>query len=508
MPGNDDDLMSYKTAQGTLYLFLSTILTSATSSIFFMFIARYLPTISAFGLISGLQLLINMCVIFAGLGLTNAATRFMSYYFGADKHDTAREVSILIFRIGLFSSLAISTTLYLLASPIAVLLFHDNHYTYMVQLASIDIFFLSMVSFFISILYSLQEFKRIFLISVCTAFIKCGTAFLLLISGMGISGILTGYIVGDAICFLAFLIVLKIPILKNTKERLMRTLFSYSLPLFGSSTLTFLSTNVDYYLVLILTSLSIAGIYSPAVLIGVVLLMILTSLEQTLLPYFSRLYGKSDMDSLRNKSIVVSRYLFLIYLPLGFATFACSPVLITGIFGERYAESVYPAMIIILAITLTSIGTVFNNVLKSVGRTSIFLISTLSAVTVQLLISIFTIPSFGAIGAAMARSSAYAIMLIVPAIRLKQVAGLPYDMSALQNGLVGSVAIAFIILILNSIFDNPFSLLISLPVAFLSYLVILRIMRAMNSNDFEVMNNIFPGKIKWPLIIITKIVLQ
>jgi len=506
--GKADDKLPYKAAQGTLYLLVSTILTSTFGAVFFIFIARFLPSISDVGLISALQLLTSMGIIFAGLGLTNAATRFMSYYFGAEKQDIARDVSIVIFRIGLLSSITVSILTYLFASSIASLLFHRTEYTHLIQLVSVDIFLLSMISFLVSILYSLHEFKRIATISIITAIIKTGVAFILLISGMGISGIVIGYIIGDCISLLAFAYILRTPIFKTSRQRIMTTLFKYSLPLYGSSILTFLSTNVDYYLVLILSTLSIAGVYSVAILIGTVLLMILTSLEQTLLPFFSQLYGKTDIESLKNMSTVVSRFLFLIYLPLGFAAFASCPLIITGIFGERYFESIYPSMIIVLGITLTSIGTVFNNVLKSVGHTRIFFVSTLCAISVQLFISGFTIPVIGAIGAAVARSTAYAIMLIIPAYRLKQISGLPYDRKALEVSLIGSVLVALTVLSVNSILANPYGLLVSLPVAFMSYLVMLRVTHAMNSKDFEIINNILSGKIKWPLMVITKIVLH
>jgi O-antigen/teichoic acid export membrane protein len=506
--GKADDILPYKAAQGTLYLLVSTIVTSASSAVFFIFIARFLPSLSDLGLISALQVLINMGIIFAGLGLTNAATRFMSYYFGAEKQEIAGDVSIVIFRIGLLSSIAISFLTYIFASSIASLLFHRTEYTLLIQLASIDIFLLSMISFLVSILYSLHEFKKIATFSIYTAIIRTGVAFILLISGMGISGIVIGYIIGDTISLLAFGYILRTSIFKTGRQKIMTTLFKYSFPLYGSSILTFFSTNVDYYLVLILSTLSIAGIYSVAVLIGTVLLMILTSLEQTLLPFFSHLYGRTDIESLKNTSTVVSRYLFLIYLPLGFAAFASSPAIITGIFGERYIESIYPSMIIVLGITLTSIGTVFNNVLKSVGRTRIFFTSTLCAVSVQLLISGFTIPVIGAIGAALARSSAYAIMLIIPAYRLKQIAGLPYDRKALEIGLVGSVVVALTVFTVNSFIANPYCLLVSLPIAFMSYLVTLRLTHAMNSKDFEIIDIILSGKIKWPLMVITKIVLH
>jgi O-antigen/teichoic acid export membrane protein len=506
--GKADDILPYKAAQGTLYLSVSTILTIVFGAALFIFIARFLPSLSDFGLISALQMLINAGVILAGLGLTNAATRFMSYYFGAEKQDIARDVSTVVFRIGLLSSITISFLTYIFASSIASLLFHGTEYTHLIQLASIDIFLLSMTSFLVSILYSLHEFKKIATISIYSWIIKTGVAFILLISGMGISGIVIGFIIGDTTSLLAFGYILRTTIFKTCRQKIMTTLFKYSFPLYGSSILHFFSVNVDYYLVLILSTLSIAGIYSIAVLMGTVLLMILTSLEQTLLPFFSHLYGKADIESLKNKSTVVSRYLFLIYLPVGFAAFASSPVIITGIFGERYIESIYPCMIIVVGITLTSIGTVFNNVLKSVGSTRIFFASNLCAVSVQLFISALTIPVIGAIGAALARTSAYAIMLIVPAYGLKQIAGLSYDRRALEIGLLGSVVVTLTVFAVNSILAKPYCLLVSLPVAFMSYLVMLRLTHAMNSKDFEIINNILSGKIKWPLMVITKIVLH
>ena len=57
--------------------------------------------------------------------------------------------------------------------------------------------------------------------------------------------------------------------------------------------------------------------------------------------------------------------LFSIYLPIGFLVFASSPLIITGILGERYESSIYSTMIIILSLTFTGMTPVFNNILMS-----------------------------------------------------------------------------------------------------------------------------------------------
>ena len=508
MQDKSDDLLPYRTARGTLYILAATIISNTFASIFFIFIARFLPSISDLGLINGLQVLINMAVIVSGLGLSGAATRFMSYYYGSERQDIAEQVGVVILKIGLLSSFTVSFLLYLSAPYIAITLFHDSLYTNLIKLGSVDIFFVGIASFLVSILYSLQEFKKISFALMSGSLLKIVAAFVLLIYGMSVEGIVIGYIIGDTAYVAILIYILKPQMYRNFSHKLLRPLFAYALPLFGGSILTFLSTNIDYYLILILSDLSTAGIYSPAILLATILFLILTTLEQTLLPYFSRLYGKYGIPSLKNISIFASRYIFLILFPLGFIMLASSPVIITKIFGERYFESIYPAMIVIVAITLTSSGIIFNNILKSAGHTNIFMISTSIAVLIQLLISAVTIPSVGAVGAALARSFAYIVMLILPAYKLKRISGIYYDVKALQYGLVGSMITASVVFILGLYLSNPYYLPLILFIGCMSYFMYLRFTGAMNAKDFEIINDILLGKLKLPLALLAKIVLR
>jgi stage V sporulation protein B len=506
----NDDFSAYNTARGSLYIISKNVVFSISSAIFFMLIARFLPNISDLGLIYALQVLITIGVIFAGLGLTNTASRFISYYIGAGREDRAREISILIFRIILLSSIMLSFILYILAGYISNLVFHSSDYVHLIRLASIDIVLLSLITCSYYILFSLQLFRRAAIISVFNSLLRFSAPFSLFMFGMGIDGIVIGFIIGDGISMVVFIYVLK-SYIHGVGAPLyeIRSLFSYSLPLFGSMVLNFLSVNIDYYLVLVLSGLSTAGLYGPAAILGTGLVMILAGFGDSLLPYFSRTYGKSGIESLAYLSRSVSRYLFLLYLPLGFAATASASPIILGIFGERYSGAVYPSMIILLTITLTSIGTVFNYILMSAGHSRIFLISTLIAVCVQIVISIVMIPSIGATGAAVARSFAYVILFIYPAYRLKQLVGLHYDSSAFQKGLIGSVIMASIIFCLNFFSSNLYYLLpFNLIIGFLSYLIFLRFTQTMDIKDFEIINNILSGRLKRPIKLLTKIVIS
>jgi O-antigen/teichoic acid export membrane protein len=294
----------------------------------------------------------------------------------------------------------------------------------------------------------------------------------------------------------------------NIPNYMLRDLLNYSIPIFGSQIFFFLSVNIDYYLVLILSGLYTAGVYSPAVLIVTMYLVLIQGSGETLLPYFSRIYGKSGIESLKSASIFTSRYVFLLYFPLGFAILASSSPLIILVFGQKYSESIYPAIILILATTLTSLGIVFNYILMSAGYSRLFLMSTLVALIVQIILSLVTIPSIGANGAALARASAYVVGFLYPTYRLKQVAGLYYDVHALRNGLIGSVIMAVIILILNYYLIYPYYLPLNLFVGFFSYLIFLRFTRTMTIQDFETIDNILSYKLRLPIRLVARMVIR
>ncbi|MDP9288014.1 MAG: oligosaccharide flippase family protein [Thermoproteota archaeon] len=504
----DNNSLSYRTARGTLIIFIQNLVVGISASLFFMFIARFLPTVSDLGLVNGLQSLIKLAVLVAGLGLYFSASRFASYYLGAGREDLSRGVSMFILKTGIVSSAILTIVLVIFASQLSTAFFHSQGYSHLIRLASTDVFLVSVVSLSNYILFSKQGFRIVAIISILNSLVKFPLAFVLLITGMGVNGIFIGMIIADAAAMAITLFVLIPQIRGGSRFSEIKSLIRYSLPLYASNILSLLSVTIDYYLLLALSSLNAAGLYSPAVLIGSVLLMTLAALDQSLLPYFSRMYGKSGINSLKEPSAQISRYIFLIFLPLGFGAMVSAPSLIIHIFGERYAESTYPAVILIGVITITSMGIVFNNILKSSGHSKIMMTSASFALTVQLIISVITIPILGAIGAALARSAGYSLMFLIPAYQLRRLAGLHYDKKALQKGILGSAVMGSIIVVLNSTLYNAYYFPLILLAGFISYLVFLRFTDTMNTRDFEIINNTFSGRLSRPIALVQKIVLN
>jgi stage V sporulation protein B len=360
-----------------------------------------------------------------------------------------------------------------------------------------------------SLLYTLQAFRKAVIISIINYLVKYSVSSILVLFGMGMDGVITGFVIGDGLCVVLFLYSLMPKLTKKpSRIREMKPLFSYAIPLYGSSVLGYLSRELDVYLLLILSSLSVVGIYSPAVYIGTMLFLVQTSLDQSVAPFFSRIYGKSGINAFEDISKFASRYIFLIYFPIGFITLACTPVLLTGILGERYADSIYPSIVIIIAITITSNIAVFNNILMSEGNTGIFLKTSTIALSAQLAISLIAIPYMGGLGASIAKASSYIILFIIPAYVLKGITGLHYDRKALKIGLIGSIIMALVIFAINSYLSHPYYLPFSLSAGLICYMLFLRSSRIINSKDIEIMNKILFGKAGWLMAIIAKVVIK
>jgi O-antigen/teichoic acid export membrane protein len=411
--------------------------------------------------------------------------------------------------------------LYLLAETIASLFFHNVDYATLIHLASVDVFVYSLITFSYYILYALQEFKKIAIVLVLDVILKIIFGIILLAFGLGIYGILISFIISDAICLIIFLRMLAIMVRRVSLTNAsvndasmtyvkLKVIFKYSLPIFVSQLMSFFSVNIDYYILLLLSSLYVAGIYSPAVFISMMLLAIMAGLGEALLPYLSRIYGSSNgIRSLDNVSRYASRYLFLFFFPLCFAILSCVPLIIEGIFGDQYVGAIYPSVIIILAMTFASIGTIFNYIIMSAGFVNVLVFATLFALLVQFSIAVTAIPVYGILGAAIARASAFIVMFLYTAYKLKQLAGLHIDTGALKVGTSGSLILGAVVFIINTYTGQSFYILpISLLAGFISYLVFLRYFQIINVEDFELLDHVFSGKFKKPLDLMMKFVIR
>ena len=144
---DDRSSLSKSSISGAFYTIAKSLGILLYGGVLFIIIARVFPDVKDLGLAYALVSLTLASSVIAGLGLPNAATRFMSFYYGEGREDTAKRVSLFIFLVGTVASLITSLALFFLSSDLSYLLLHNIHFDYLIQLAAIDVFFVSLITF-------------------------------------------------------------------------------------------------------------------------------------------------------------------------------------------------------------------------------------------------------------------------------------------------------------------------------------------------------------------------
>jgi stage V sporulation protein B len=229
----DENITAHATARGMLLLAGKDIVSTIGGLIFFVLIARFLPAVSDLGVLTGLQTIILMFVIFAGLGIPYAATRFISTFVGSGEKEKVAALYPLVFFLTIVFSAIFSFVLFQSSSEISRLLFHDSANTSLVQLTSLDVSLLCLLTTCIFLLSASMEFKK-----VASSVIKYSLGFGLLLLGSGLYGIIQGFVIGDAIALLAFMYMLGPQLFRNRKAISssfsdLRSLLRYALSVYG-----------------------------------------------------------------------------------------------------------------------------------------------------------------------------------------------------------------------------------------------------------------------------------
>jgi stage V sporulation protein B len=508
-----EDVSPHATARGMLFLAGKDIVSTVAGIVFFIFIARFLPSVADLGVLTGLQTIILMFVIFSGLGVPYAATRFISTYVGSGENERARRLYPLIFFLSSALSALFSFVLFEISPQLSIVLFHNSATIQLIQLTSVDVFLYGILTTCIFLLSASMEFKKVAVISILNSVLKYSFSFGLFAIGLGLEGIIIGLVLGDAMALMVFMYVLSPRIFKtglslSASLSELRPLMKYALSVYGWLVLTFLSFRIDVYLLMVLSTMYMVGIFSPAVFVATTFLILLVAMDQALLPITSRMYGKSGTASFKNSSRYISRYLFLFYFPLGFALASSTPSLVTIILGERFSESIFPIIIIVISITLTSPGVIVSNLLRSAGYPGVLLKSAALGLVVQVIISVITIPSFGVLGASAARFISRFVFFAYPVYKLNKIEGFNIDRIALRNGLGASALVSIIIITFNVVFPGPYSVVIQYFFAFLSCLLFFRIVGAIHQKDLDLIDKTLLGKMRLLTIPLGKIVIQ
>src|SRR5256712_6184423 len=283
-----------RVARGASYLLLQGIVINMMGVFYFVFATRLLPTVADFGRISTVNIFAVLVVSVGSLGLPTAATRFIAKYVASEQEGQARIVYQKVLRVGIGLSILSLSSVVLGSQVLSQLFLGSPDFGFLFQLAGLDVFFQLLALFPLGALQGVYLFCEVAAINIASNVLQFAGAVYLLTIGLGLTGIMMGWIIGDALGTLLSLTAASrhFPMVGRGSLQDRGKISRFAVPVYGSTLITFASTYVDRFLVLFFAGASALGIYSPVLIIVGVLGLVSTGITGALLPQLTDLHAR------------------------------------------------------------------------------------------------------------------------------------------------------------------------------------------------------------------------
>jgi len=484
---------STRVTRGATYLFLQGLVSNLAGVAYFALAARLLPNVADLGRLATLGALSSLFGTAGCLALPSAIVKFVSEYMGGGRSGDANGVFSSSLKVGVALALGSFLICFLASGPLALYLLGAGEYAILFNLLSIDVFLTVLFPFLQGALQGLQRFGQMAAIGIVNSILRFGVAILTLLLGLGLIGVLLGWVLGDLMATILSA-VLTFQVFRCRGVHPFGLLFRYSAPLYVSNLLTYLVGSVDQYLILLLAGQTVLGVYSLAVKAFGVLGLVSGAIGSVLFPKLSEMRSGLGDQALKEVARVSSRYVFLVYVPLALGLAATAYPTMTFFVGDRFSEGAVALAILASASALACGSVIINNVFLATGETSIFYVVGLLSLVTDVGLSFLLIGPLGSTGAAVARAFVIIVSFAFPALVLVRMLGPYLDMDAFVKSLFASSFMVLVVFCLQLVLSSRYLLPLYVIVGGLVYFTMLRVLRALREDDFVLMRGFVPAK--------------
>jgi len=480
-------------AKGASYLFVQGFATSASDLLFLLVAARIL-SIPEIGAVSALGVLGTFFLTIGTFAVPSSIIKYTSEYIGKNRQDIVKGICKRALGFGVLAGLLAFLACFVLSATLSQLIAGNASLQPVIAILAFNILILVVNTFLNGVLFGFQKFRAMAFVGIAVSGIKLFVALFLIIRGLGLVGVATGWVAGNLVgsFLLLFYVYSSFSKEKDSGELALTELFKYSLPLYGASIVAYFSATIDRLVVLSFSNLAVLGAYSVAVAAVNTLGIVSSSIGSSLFPQLSQIQGRYGASALNEVSAKASRYLFIIMTPLTLGLAVIAYPTIELFFGESYTSAWLCLSIVAVAATLTSADTIVSNLLLSLGMTKTTFTASVAGVTVAIVVSALLVSPLGSIGAAFGRFSLMLASFSLSAIVLKKKMGLHLDTNALKKCLFCGGVMAVTVAIIQLITYNKYLLLAYVAVGGIAYALMLKLLGIINSEDFQLLKEISP----------------
>lgn len=489
-------------AKSSIFVFIGIFLSKVFIYFYRIIIARYYGP-EVYGLFSLSFMIVGFLVAFASFGLSEGILRFISLHYGKKNKDEIRYLVKISTKISIISGILFGILLFFCSEFIAKNIFHNLELIFYLKVFS----FLIPIQVFTNLYFSIiRAHERITVNSfgahILQNIIKLIFVIVLIFLGASSSqsisfsyliGILAGLLFAYFFCknSLSYIFINN-KLSGVEKETLKKSLFSYSWPLVLFTIIGSLMMWTDTFFIGYFKDSYWVGIYNSAIPIAGLLVLFSDIFMQMFFPLITKELSSKNMDVVKELSKQVTKWIFILNLPLTILILLFSGVFINLFFGQEYLPAVNALKLLTIGQFVYSMAIVSNNMLLSKGKSKLILINLIFIGMVNFILNFFLIPNYGINGAAFATSIStvvYAIIMLIENYYFNKI--FPFRRKMLSIFLISLIP-ASILFLASGFVEINFVWLIIFGLLFvLIYLGLIVYTKSFDKNDIFIIKKIF-----------------
>ena len=383
----DSSVLSQQVTRGGFLIIFVRVLIKFIYFIRTLILARLLFP-GDFGLFALATLTMSLVETFSQTGFNNALIQI--------KGDIQRYLQIA-WTINFFRNLFLAFVLFFVASPLAVIFFHNPQVVILSQVLSIVLFLMAFENIGIVLLQKNLEFHKKFfydiLVVLFEVLLTIIAAFVLKNVWALIIGVITGRLIAVVLSYV--FCPFKPRFLFEWKK--VKILFAYGKWISLIGIITFLVTKADSILIGYLLPLDNLGFYQLAMGLGILpATEIVRSLGALLFPFFAKI--SSDRLFLREMFIKVARIIFAFSIPASLGLGILSYQIILNFYGAKWLPMTQILYVIVILGLVKAFELIANPLFLGIGKPKVASTSLILQALIMLPLMWFLTLKFSAFG--------------------------------------------------------------------------------------------------------------
>ena len=417
------------------------------------------------------------------LGLQTGMVRFLPPAIREKDDQAIRGIIQACVGIPALFSLLLALGLYLLADPLASLLFHDPRMVPLLQIVSllVPLDALASMTYVITISYKQPKFSVV-TNNIISPLLKLLLAAGFLAVGLSTKGILLAQVISTAIALsvLAYYVnsLFSLKRVHGSAKRFTRKLLSYSLPVHLGWMVNTLSSTFSTLVLGFLGLTTGVGLFTAASRFSMIGSMFYLSVGNISTPIIADLHSQCETSQMKAYYQTTTRWLLMFNLPVFLTSFLFAKQLL-WIFGDDFTTGATSMMILAvgtLAYTSTGVGA---NILDMTDHPKVNTVNAIVMVFITIILNVLFIPKWQVVGAAIASVVSTVLVNILCLLEVRVLLGIqPYNRS-LFKPLAAGLSATMVAILLNYLLNlsELLQLIIAGGMLWLVYAFVLYLLR-------------------------------